>query len=423
MADSTLSGWLERLQSQHPVEIDLGLERVSAVAQAMHLVPAPMPTLTVAGTNGKGSVVAVLSSVLSAGGLRVGSYTSPHLVSFNERICVNGSPVSDQDLLAAFNTIEAARGDISLTYFEVATLAALWIFRKHKVDVQVLEVGLGGRLDAVNIIDADLTIITSIGLDHMDWLGDDRGLIAVEKAGVARPGRPCVVAEHDPPASLRRRLEDIGAEVSWISEDWILESPHVVTSSGSRYSLPESEGLLPQNVGAAVEALELSEVISLTQSLLDSTHCIGVPGRLSRHQYQNVDVLMDVAHNVESVRALVQRLRSSPVTGKTRAIFGVMGDKPIHDMLSACGSVVDEWNLVDLSHVDRAASLDDLVRCIGVDNIADQGRFSTLWPSVRNRCRSADRVVIFGSFFTVAEAMALFNADNPTEDARGIVDS
>ena len=164
-------------------------------------------------------------------------------------------------------------------------------------------------------------------------------------------------------------------------------------------------------------------MISLTQSLLDSTHCIGVPGRLSRHQYQNVDVLMDVAHNVESVRALVQRLRSSPVTGKTRAIFGVMGDKPIHDMLSACGSVVDEWNLVDLSHVDRAASLDDLVRCIGVDNIADKGRFSTLWSCVRNRCSSADRVVIFGSFFTVAEAMALFNADNPTEDARGIVDS
>ena len=423
MTHSMLSDWLQRLQSQHPVEIDLSLERVSAVARAMHLVPAPMPTLTVAGTNGKGSVVAVLSSVLLAGGLRVGSYTSPHLVSFNERISVNGSPVSDQDLLAAFSAIEAARGDISLTYFEVATVAALWIFREHKVDVQLLEVGLGGRLDAVNIIDADLTVITSIGLDHMDWLGDDRGLIAVEKAGVARPGRPCVVAEYDPPAALRRRLDDIGAEVSWISEHWILESQHIVTSSGSRYSLPESDGLLPQNVGAAVEALELSEVISLTQSLLDSTNRIGVPGRLSRHQYQNVDVLMDVAHNAESVQALVQRLRSSPVTGKTRAIFGVMGDKPIRDMLSECGSVVDEWNLVDLSHVDRAASLDYLVRCIGVDNIADQGPFSKLWPSVRNRCSTADRVVIFGSFFTVAEAMALFNADNPTEDARGAVDS
>ena len=422
MTDSTLSDWLHRLQSQHPVEIDLGLERVAAVAQAMDLIPASIPTLTVAGTNGKGSVVAVLSSVLLAGDLRVGSYTSPHLVSFNERVCVNGSPVSDQDLLAAFNAIEAARGDISLTYFEVATLAALWVFRAHKVDVQVLEVGLGGRLDAVNIIDADLTIITSIGLDHMDWLGDDRGLIAVEKAGVARSGRPCVVAEHDPPASLRRRLDDIGAQVSWISEDWILKPPAVVTSTGSRYSLPESEGLLPQNVGAAVEALELSEVISLTQSLLDSTHRIGVPGRLSMHQYQNVDVLMDVAHNADSVRELVQRLRATPVTGKTRAIFGVMGDKPIHDMLIACGNVVDEWNLVDLGHVERAASLDDLVRYIGVDNIADQGRFSALWPSVKNRCSTADRVVIFGSFFTVAEAMALFNAGNPTEDARGIVD-
>ena len=261
---------------------------------------------------------------------------------------MNGSPVSDQDLLAAFNAIEAARGDISLTYFEVATLASLWVFCEHEVDVQVLEVGLGGRLDAVNIIDADLTIITSIGLDHMDWLGDDRGLIAVEKAGVARPGRPCVVAEHDPPDSLRRRLDDIGAQVSWISEDWILESPYVVTSRGSRYSLPESEGLLPQNVGAAIEALDRSEVISLTQSLLDSTNLIGVPGRLSMHKYQNIDVLMDVAHNVESVRVLVQRLRASPMTGKTRAIFGVMGDKPIHDMLAECGSVIDEWNLVDL---------------------------------------------------------------------------
>ena len=422
MADSALSDCLERLQSQHPVEIDLGLERVSAVARAMDLIPAPIPTLTVAGTNGKGSVVAVLSSVLLAGDLRVGSYTSPHLLRFNERICINGSPVGDQDLLAAFDAIEAAQGDISLTYFEVATLASLWIFCEHEVDVQVLEVGLGGRLDAVNIIDADLSIITSIALDHTDWLGDDRGLIAVEKAGVARPGRLCVVAEHDPPDSLRRRLDDIGAQVSWVSEDWILESPYVVTSSGSRYLLPESEGLLPQNVGAAIEALDRSEVISLTQSLLDSTDLIGVPGRLSTHKYQNIDVLMDVAHNVESVRVLVQRLRASLVTGKTRAIFGVMGDKPIHDMLAECGSVIDEWNLVDLSHVERAASLDDLVRCIGIDNIADQGRFSMLWPSVRNRCSTADRVVIFGSFFTVAEAMAMFNADNSTGDARGIVD-
>ena len=422
MADSALSDCLERLQSQHPVEIDLGLERVSAVARAMDLIPAPIPTLTVAGTNGKGSVVAVLSSVLLAGDFRVGSYTSPHLLRFNERICINGSPVGDQDLLAAFNAIEAARGDISLTYFEVATLASLWVFCEHEVDVQVLEVGLGGRLDAVNIIDADLSIITSIALDHTDWLGDDRGLIAVEKAGVARPGRPCVVAEHDPPDSLRRALDDIGAQVSWVSEDWTLESPCVVTSSGSRYSLPESEGLLPQNVGAAIEALDRSEVISLTQSLLDSTNLIGVPGRLSMHKYQNIDVLMDVAHNVESVRVLVQLLRASPVTGKTRAIFGVMGDKPIHDMLAECGGVIDEWNLVDLSHVERAASLDDLVHCIGSDNIADQGRFSMLWPSVRNRCSTADRVVIFGSFFTVAEAMAMFDAANSTEDARDIVD-
>ena len=174
MSRLSLSEWLDALQSQHPTEIDLGLDRVSAVADAMGLLTLPPTTITVAGTNGKGTVVSVLSRVLSYSGLCVGRYMSPHLVRFNERVCINDREVEDADLVAAFEAIEQARGDVSLTYFEAATLAALYTFRAHQVDVQILEVGLGGRLDAVNILDADLTVITSIGLDHTDWLGDDR---------------------------------------------------------------------------------------------------------------------------------------------------------------------------------------------------------------------------------------------------------
>ena len=415
MGALTLSDWLDKLQLQHPVEIDLGLDRVSQVAAELDLLKAVPTTFTVAGTNGKGSVVEVLSSLLTGTGRSVGSYTSPHLLRFNERIRIDGHEASDGDIVEAFEAIDCARGDISLTYFEVATLAALWIFRDRNVAVQVLEVGLGGRLDAVNIIDAEVAVVTSIGLDHIDWLGDDRGQIAVEKAGVARAGRPCVVAEGDPPASLRERLDEIGAESLWVSSDWSVSDTHVTLSSGHDLALPAVSGLLPQNVGAAMEALYQSGLMTVDQLLTCGLPPFSVPGRLDRQLRAGLDVVMDVAHNVESAKVLVDYLQAQAIPGKTKAMFGVMGDKPIHDMIATCAGVFDEWHLIDLSHIDRAMTVDALADVLSGELVAARGRFEALWPAVRDGSGQGDRVVIFGSFFSIGEALAFFNA----EDAAG----
>ena len=255
MTPLSLSAWLERLESQHPVEIELGLDRVSEVSEKLGLLTAPPTTLTVAGTNGKGSVVSVLSAALVHSGKCVGRYTSPHLNRFNERICIDDVEVEDTELVAAFEAIKEATGTVSLTYFEVATLAALWIFRERDVDVQVLEVGLGGRLDAVNIVDADLSVVTSIGLDHTDWLGDSRELIAIEKAGVARAGQPCVVADPDPPGSLLSTLDALGARTCLINREWCVVGGEMKTEADQRFQLPSNTSLLPVNIGAAIQAL------------------------------------------------------------------------------------------------------------------------------------------------------------------------
>jgi len=407
MAPLSLSAWLERLESQHPVEIELGLDRVSAVADKLGLLASPPTTLTVAGTNGKGSVVTVLSAALVLSGRRVGRYTSPHLNRFNERICIGDVEVQDAELVAAFEAIDEASAAISLTYFEVATLAALWIFRERNVDVQVLEVGLGGRLDAVNIIDADVSVVTSIGLDHTDWLGDSRELIAIEKAGVARAGQPCVVADPEPPHALLSTLDALGAQTSLINRDWHVVAGEMETASHQRYQLPDNTGLLPVNMAAAIQALELSGLVTVDQSLVDHLASVSLTGRLSRIQTKHYELLLDVAHNVESVSRLAQFLRDHPVSGKTFAMFGVMGDKPIRDMLCLCETAFDECNLIDLCHVPRAMSTDRLAEFLKPMGAAiNHGPFPDLWQALMTRVATGDRIVVFGSFFSVGEATA-----------------
>ena len=411
MAPLSLSAWLERLESQHPVEIELGLDRVTAVAQNLGLLSSPPTTLTVAGTNGKGSVVTVLSAALAHSGKRVGRYTSPHLNRFNERICIDDVEVQDAELVAAFEAIEDASTVISLTYFEVATLAALWIFRDRDVDVQVLEVGLGGRLDAVNIIDANLSVVTNIGLDHTDWLGNSRELIAIEKAGVARPGQPCVVADPDPPSSLLPTLDGFGVKVFLMNRDWRVDGGEVQTASAQRYQLPDNTGLLPVNMAAAIQALELSGLLTVDQSLVDHLATVSLTGRLSRIKNRHFELVLDVAHNVESVSQLVQFLKDHPISGRTAAVFGVMGDKPIRDMLALCESVFDEWNLIDLCHVPRAISTDRLTGFLEPMGAAiNHGPFADLWRSLMTRVTTVDRIVVFGSFFSVGEATAYLAA-------------
>ena len=215
------------------------------VAEALGVLCGAPKTVTVAGTNGKGSVVALLTAGLKAMGQVVGTYASPHLLRFNERISIDEGEAEDAEIVAAFEHIEAARGDVSLTYFESTTLAALWLFRQRKVDVQVLEVGLGGRLDAVNILDADVSVITSIGLDHVDWLGPDRASISREKAGIARQNRPCIVAESDPPDALLAALNDRGADILLIDRDWHIADRRLQTVGGRNAPLPAASGLLP----------------------------------------------------------------------------------------------------------------------------------------------------------------------------------
>lgn len=413
MPDLSLQGWLSRLESQHPVEIELGLDRVAAVARVMGLLDAPPPTFTVAGTNGKGSVVAVLSAALQGAGLRVGRYTSPHLIRFNERICIDGTEVEDQALIEAFAAIEGARAAISLSYFEVATLAALWLFRERSVDVQVLEVGLGGRLDAVNILDADVSVVTSIGLDHTDWLGNDRSQIAIEKAGVARPGRPCVVADIDPPGSLLADLDQRAVDTRLIGRDWRIEEDWLRTAAGATYRMPDIDGLLSENIAAAIQALEAAQQIDLNQAAIDKLSAVRVPGRLNRRQVGPVEVILDVAHNVESVSRLIRLMESNPVSGRTFAVFGVMGDKPIHDMLARCGGAFDEWHLIDLSHVPRAMAVADLARMLHPESVVgDHGPFSDIWDSIKMRSHAGDRVVVFGSFFSVGEALTVLEAEH-----------
>ena len=407
MPDSSLSEWLRRLELLHPVEIELGLERVTAVARSLGLLESPPRTITVAGTNGKGSVVAVVSAGLRAAGFRVGTYTSPHLVRFNERICIDEAAVPDRDLVSAFSEIDSARGQISLTYFEFATLAALWLFRERRVDWQVLEVGLGGRLDAVNIIDADFSAITSIGLDHIEWLGSDREAIAIEKAGVARQGQVCVVADRQPPATLIAALSERGSIPMFIDRDWRVGEGEFLSAQGQRVTLPEVNGLLPANIGAGLQVLELAG-ISLDSSVLSRVASIHLPGRRHQLRFGALDVWLDVAHNTEAVRELVALLRSQPCGGATRALFGVMGDKPIRDMIFACREVVDEWNVIELGHVPRAMPADQLAEKIGLSDVVSVGPFATVWDAVMQRAEPGDRIVIFGSFFTVGAAYSEF---------------
>ena len=409
----TLSEWLDRLASQHPTEIDLGLDRVLTVAERLGVLHGVPKTITVAGTNGKGSVVALLTAGLKAMGQVVGTYASPHLMRFNERISIDEGEAEDAEIVAAFEHIEAARGDVSLTYFESATLAALWLFRQRDVDVQVLEVGLGGRLDAVNILDADVSVITSIGLDHTDWLGPDRAAISREKAGVARQNRPCIVAESDPPDALLAALNDRGAETLLIGRDWRISDTGLQTAKGRNEPLPATRGLLPSNIGAAIQALEVADCGDLSEAVLVQMGRVELLGRLSQRKMHGVEYVFDVAHNTESVKALVHHLAQTNVLGATRAVFAVMGDKPIHDMISACEGVFDEWNVIDLPQVPRAQSAAELVAVIGQDKIGDTGSFEHVWDAVKGRCTVGDRVVIFGSFWLVGDAFSLLN--NATE--------
>lgn len=425
MSDSlSLSQWLVHLESMHPVAIDMGLDRVAAVGERLKL-HFDCPVITVGGTNGKGSTCAMLESMLMQGSYRVGLYTSPHILDFNERARIDGHSVSDTVLCNAFTAVEAVRGDISLTYFEFTTLAILKLFADTKLDVVILEVGLGGRLDAVNIIDPDVAIVTSVDLDHQQYLGDTREKIGFEKAGIFRPQRAAICGDPSPPQSLVEHANNIGADLWLFGRDFNYSGDRQQWSYGGRSvrrhalaypSLRGANQLL--NASAALAALEvLRDRLPLgAQEVRAGLVLVELPARFQVLPGRPA-VILDVAHNPHAAATLAQNLDQMGFFPYTYAVFGAMSDKDIAGVLSHLKDKIDHWYLCDLP-LPRAASAESLAAALGsagfvAGNTGGTERsvqcFATpaeAYAAARDSVSENDRIVVFGSFLTVAGVMA-----------------
>lgn len=407
----SLSDWLRWQEQLNPRAIELGLERSRVVAGRLGLLQPAAVTATIGGTNGKGSSAALSAGIWKAAGYKVGRYLSPHLLRYNERIAIDGVDAGDEAICAAFEAIDAARADLPLTYFEFGTLAALWLFREATVDVQVLEVGLGGRLDAVNIIDADAALVTNIGLDHTDWLGPDREVIGFEKAGIYRSGRPALCAEAAAPASLARHAEAIGARwqcagadfaAGWSSGGWNWQGRGVAYAD---LPLPALPGAMQIDNASGVLAL----VTALQQRLPVARPAIeaGLRGLSLAGRYQRLDkLILDVAHNHESAIVLAAQLRAEDCAGRTLIVLGMLSDKPVAAVCATLATVATHFFCASLPP-PRGLPSEQLA-----DLAARSGRTATAHATVaaalqvaRETAGPQDRIVVCGSFLTVAAAL------------------
>ena len=413
-----LSQWLEYIQRQHPESIELGLDRVREVATRLGLGRPAAQVITVAGTNGKGSTVAFIEAIAGAGGWKVGAYTSPHLLRYNERVRIEAEEVADDALVAAFAVVEAARGDTPLTYFEFGTLAALWLFQRASLDLVVLEVGLGGRLDAVNLVDADVAVVTTVDIDHTGWLGSDRESIGREKAGIARAWKPLVLGEVDPPSSVLRHAYAIGANAIRLGSDFFHEPVDAAhwrwREVGAELRLPAPRLAAPPqraNASTAIAALR-----ALPRALPEAAFAQGVatatlPGRLQCLQRDGVEIVLDVAHNPQAARELAAWLRRrSPAP--TVAVFAALADKDAAAMVQALDGQVGHWYLAGLEQAGRGQDVDSLAARLagtvaGVATGVSSGdaRVADALARAIAAASPAGRVLVFGSFHTVAEAL------------------
>jgi dihydrofolate synthase/folylpolyglutamate synthase len=423
-----LSDWLMYLETLHPKAIDLGLERVSLVAQKLKLLPWTCPTITVTGTNGKGSCVAILESVLSASGYRVGAYTSPHLFNYNERIRIQGQPVSDNDICRVFERIETARADISLTYFEFGTLAALLLFQEAKLDHVILEVGLGGRLDAVNIIDADIAIITTIALDHQDWLGPDRESIGREKTAIARPNKPIICGDFDIPASVRNYANQLAAPLYCQGIDFGYTDSHSDRIAdreqtwswwgSSRHLFNLSLPVLElQNVSTALKAIEFLEVggmeFKISQKIIEQAlRKIQLAGRFQVIE-GSVTHIFDVAHNPAAALCLAERLFKTPCKGRTLAVVAVSLGKDHNGIFEALGERVQDWYVGDFKKPPAISSevLAQSLSQLGMQSIHCHTNVVEAYRAAALAAQSGDRIVVFGSHYTVAIVFTYYRSN------------
>lgn len=421
---TTLADWLTRIFAiRSGPEIEMGLERIRPIFERMNVAPT-CPVILVAGTNGKGSTCAYLDAILRAAGFHVARYTSPHIHRFNERVVVDGVEASDARLVAAFDAVEAARGDLPLTFFEYTTLAAFHVFSGAKLDAWVIEVGLGGRLDATNILDPDCAVIVSIGVDHTEYLGATRELIAVEKAGILRSGRPAIIAEPEPPQSLIDVVLERGAAARYIGRDfgwqkspetpsqWSFWARSPQTTELRRHGLP-----LPAlrgtyqlgNAAAALAALHaLNDKLPVSQGAVKQGLIeVEWPGRFQVLAGRPV-IVLDVGHNAHAAMAMERALADMAYFPMTYAVFSMLRDKDIAAVIQAVKNRMDEWHIAPLPG-PRGVDLQELGDALITAGVKDRAihrhaTVATAYAAARKMAAEADRIVVFGSFLTVAQA-------------------
>ncbi len=409
----SLDGWLKWLATLHPKQIDMSLGRVKGVLAALGIADPPYQVVTVAGTNGKGSCVALLEAIYRAAGYAVGAFTSPHLNKFNERIRFDGKDLDDEALIEVFGLIDSARGELTLSYFEASAVAAMLHFVRAGADVALLEVGMGGRLDAVNAIDADAALIVSIDLDHMDWLGPDRDVIGREKAGIVRCGRPVVVADPDPPEGLLDEIRLRGGDASIIGIDFSVE----LVGDELRYQVPnEAPRRFPRpafggriQLANAAASVAIVDAMQAALPVKDEAIATGLAkarlkGRFERVIAGGTEWIFDVAHNPASAAQLREALDELKTVSRTIAVFGAMGDKDLGAVVERFVTCVDAWFLGAIDS-DRGAKPEDLASLLNRLGARNVSIYADVAQAARAACGApADRVLVFGSFYTVGPA-------------------
>ena len=423
----SLADWLEFIERQHPKSIELGLDRVREVAARMGLGRPARRVVTVAGTNGKGSTVAFLEAIARANGWRVGAYTSPHLLRYNERVRIDGHEAPDEALVDGFEAVEAARGETPLTYFEYGTLCALWLFARADLDLAVLEVGLGGRLDATNLVDPDVAVVTTVDLDHQDWLGNDREAIGREKAGIARAWKPLVLGEDDPPASVLRHAYAIGASAIRAGCDFFSEPLPPVAGQPPQWrwrevgwtaTLPMPALAAPvqlRNAATAIAALRaLGQPVS-REAIAEGVANAHVAGRLQRFERDGVDVLVDVGHNPQAAAALAEWLARTPSAGRTHAVYAALSDKDVAGVVGALAPSIDRWSIAGLEEAGpRGEAVAAFAARLAGTAAAGAERFDSIATALQaalGQARAGDRILVFGSFHTAAAALAMLGSE------------
>jgi len=417
----SLAEWLAYIERQHPKAIELGLERVREVAQRLGLQHPAKKVITVGGTNGKGSTVAFIEAIARSAGWRVGAFTSPHLLAYNERVRIDGVDADDADLVTAFEAVDAARLDTLLTYFEYSTLAALWMFQQSQLDLAILEVGLGGRLDAVNLIDADVAVITTVDIDHQDWLGSERETIGLEKVGIARAGKPLVLGEDNPPSSVLGRAYAIGASAIRAGCDFFFDP---VDGDHWRWrevryalDLPMPQLTAPaqvRNAATAIAALRALRKPIPRKAYAQGVADARIAGRLQRFERNGVEVMVDVAHNPQAARELAAWLRQVSTSGRTFAVFAALGDKDIVGVVAALADDIDRWFVAGLEEASpRGLDVTAFAQRLAGSAAGTGEKFTNVGKALaaaQGQAQAGDRIVVFGSFHTAAAALRVLQA-------------